>query len=226
MTPRPTRAPIRIPLLSLPLLLLLPLGACGYDEPDEDREVIKPVTSTQPAPQPAPGAAAPAPIQTPAQTPGQGPAGIAGRLAFDLPEGWEEQPPESSMRLAQARIPGEAGDGELAVFHFGPGGGGGAEANVQRWLNQVEPDPGTEPERETFETQGLTVHTVAARGTVTPSPMSMRGGSQAPQPGQMLLGAVVEGAGGPWFFKATGPAGTLEPQREAFFEMIRNARLR
>lgn len=222
MTPRPTRAPIRIPLLSLPLLLALPLlGACGYDEPDEDREVIKPVAATQPAPapQPTPGAAAPAPGQAPAGT-------AAGRLAFDLPEGWEEQPPESSMRLAQARIPGEAGDGELAVFHFGPGGGGGAEANVQRWLNQVEPDPGTEPERETFETDGLTVHTVAARGTVTPSPMSMRGGTRAPQPGQMLLGAVVEGAGGPWFFKATGPAGTLEPQREAFFEMIRNARLR
>jgi hypothetical protein len=221
MTQRPNRAL----LLALPLLLSLPLGACGYDEPDEDREVIKPVTSTQPAPapQPVPGAAAPAPRQA---APGQAPAGAAGQLAWALPEGWREEPPSSSMRLAQASIPGGAGDGEMAVFHFGPGGGGGVEANIQRWLNQVQPDAGTEPERETFETDGLTVHTVAARGTVTPSPMSMMGGTAEPEPGHMLLGAVVEGPGGPWFFKATGPVETMAPQREAFLEMIRDARLR
>jgi hypothetical protein len=222
MTPRLRRIPT---LLSLPLLLALPLGACGYDEPDEDREVIKPVMSTrpEPAPQAAPGGAAPAPREP---APGQSTAGAAGQLAWELPAGWREEQPSSAMRMAQASVPGDAGAGELAVFHFGPGGGGGVEANVQRWLNQVQTDPGTEPERETFETEGLTVHTVAARGTVTPSPMSMMGGSAEPQPGHMLLGAVVEGPGGPWFFKATGPAGTMEPQREAFFEMTRNARLR
>lgn len=212
-TPRPNAF-----LLTLPLVAVLTAIGCGYDEPDEDREVIKPVTSTQqPAPtnQPATRPAGPAPAPA-----------AAGQLAFELPEGWEEQPPANAMRLSQAAIPGEAGAGELAVFYFGPGGGGGTEANIQRWLNQVQPDAGTEPERETFETDGLTVHTVTARGTVTPSPMSMQGGSQSPQPGQMLLGAVVEGPGGPWFFKVTGPAETIEPEREAFFDMVRNARPR
>lgn len=215
MTPKALRWNALLPIL--PLVTALAAGGCGYDDPGEDREVIKPITSTeQPAPaqQPAPQAGAPAA------------AAASGQLAFDLPDGWEEQPPANSMRLSQAAIPGSAGAGELAVFYFGPGGGGGTEANIQRWLNQVEPEPGSEPERETFESDGLTVHTVTARGTVTPSPMSMQGGTQEPQPGQMLLGAVVEGPGGPWFFKATGPAETMEPESEAFFEMVKNARLR
>ena len=217
------RHPRALSLFTLALCLALPLAAlagCGYDDPDEDREVIKPVTSTQPASDGSPSPGAP---QADAPAPPAAAPGSSAGLSFDLPEGWEEQPPENAMRLAQARIPGEAGDGELAVFYFGPGGGGGSEANIQRWLNQVRPDAGAEPERETFEEGELTIHTVAAQGTVTPSPMSMQGGTAEPQPGQMLLGAVVEGPGGPWFFKATGPAATLEGEREAFFEMVRTA---
>lgn len=197
--------------LTAPLLL----AACGPEEPEG--RVIKPVSS-QDAPesgaQPAPGPAPP-----PAATGG-------GDLDYRIPEGWVGEPPSNTMRLAQARIPGKAGDGELAVFYFGPGGGGGTEANIQRWLGQLEAAPGTEPERETFQAGELTVHTVVGRGTLTPSPMSMQGGTPEPQPGSMLLGAVVEGPGGPWFFKVTGPAETLEPYRDPFFEMVRNVRLR
>ena len=45
------------------------------------------------------------------------------------------------------------------------------------------------------------------------------------QPGSRLLGAVVEGEGGPWFFKATGPDATLAPQRLPFRGMLQRARL-
>lgn len=189
------------------LLLLLPvlLHGCGPDEP-EGRDVIKPV----PAPQPQ--ATAP---------PAAGQA-AAGALQFELPAGWVEEAPANTMRLTQARIPGETGDGEFALFYFGPGGGGGTEANIERWVAQVE---GAQPERETFQSGDLTVHTVVATGTVTGSPMTMQGGEPQPQPNSMLLGAVVEGPGGPWFFKATGPEATLSPYREPFFEMVRNAAL-
>lgn len=207
--------------LTLALTAPLLLAACGPEEPEG--RVIKPVSSqdapeagTQPAPAPSPEGAPP-----PAS-----PAGGGGGLDYQIPEGWVAEPPANTMRLAQARIPGEAGDGELALFYFGPGGGGGIEANIQRWLGQLEAAPGTDPERETFETGELTVHTVVGRGTLTPSPMTMQGGTPEPQPGSMLLGAVVEGPGGPWFFKVTGPAETLEPYRDDFFEMVRNARLR
>jgi hypothetical protein len=202
-----------LPLLVLPVLLL---AACGPEEPEG--RVIKPISS---APAPEAGAPAPGAPQAP-----QAGAPAGGRLAVELPEAWVEETPANTMRQAQARIPGGAGDGEFALFHFGPGGGGGVEANIQRWLGQIEPAPGGEPERETFEVAGLTVHTVVGQGTLTASPMTMQGGDPAPQPDQMLLGAVVEGPGGPWFLKATGPTATLEPHRDEFFRMVRNLELR
>ncbi|MFP3941264.1 MAG: hypothetical protein ACLF0P_13225 [Thermoanaerobaculia bacterium] len=201
-----------VPTLALPALILALIAGCGTDEPEG--RVVKPTPEPSPeaapAPQPQAGAAA------------QG----AGNLSFDLPEGWQSEPPSNTMRQAQARIPGDGGAGEFALFYFGPGGGGGTEANIERWLGQVELDPGTEPERETVQVgEELTAHTVVARGTVTPSPMTMQGGNPEPQPGQMLLGAVIEGPGGPWFFKVTGPEETIEPYRDEFFQMVRDVEL-
>src|SRR5215218_7412143 len=68
-----------------------------------------------------------------------------GGIDFDLPSGWQAETPSSGMRLAQATIPGASGPGQLAVFFFGPGGGGGVEANIQRWIDQMEPAPGASP---------------------------------------------------------------------------------
>jgi hypothetical protein len=45
-----------------------------------------------------------------------------------------------------------------------------------------------------------------------------------PQPDSRLLGAVVEGEGGPWFFKLVGPAATVEAARDEFFTLLRTVR--
>jgi hypothetical protein len=46
----------------------------------------------------------------------------------------------------------------------------------------------------------------------------------AAQANARLFGAVVEGPGGPWFFKATGPEATMAPAREAFVAMLKSVR--
>ena len=43
---------------------------------------------------------------------------------FELPAAWQQEEPSSSMRAAQAQIPGDGGNGQLTVFFFGAGGGG------------------------------------------------------------------------------------------------------
>jgi hypothetical protein len=125
------------------------------------------------------------------------------------------------MRLAQAAIPGSGGEGQLTVFYFGPGGGGPVEDNLQRWLGQMVPDPGQSPQRESFATGSFQVTLVDVVGTLQPSTMGT--GPTTPQPGSRLLGAVVEGSQGPWFFKATGPAQTLAEHRQGFLDLVKSA---
>jgi hypothetical protein len=144
-------------------------------------------------------------------------------LHVELPPGWTSVPPTSSMRVAQVMIEGPGGPAELAVFHFGAGQGGDVEANIQRWMAQIAPQAGTTPRREVFESNGLRITWLDAEGTLQGSTTGM--GPATPQPGWRLLGAVVEGEGGPWFFKATGPDLTLAGQRLAFRGMLQRARL-
>jgi hypothetical protein len=149
-----------------------------------------------------------------------GPGQQAG-IDFELPAGWERQTPGSSMRLAQATIPGPGGAGEFAVFYFGAGQGGSVEDNLRRWADQMG---GGSPKRESFESHGLKVTWIDLAGTLQPVPMGM--GPKTPQPNSRLLAAVVEGPGGPWFFKATGPEKTLGPARADFVRMLKGARPR
>ncbi|MDA8016519.1 MAG: hypothetical protein MPN21_03640 [Thermoanaerobaculia bacterium] len=140
-------------------------------------------------------------------------------VSFHLPAEWRNETPSSSMRMAQASIPGESGDGQLTVFYFGPGGGGGVDANIDRWVGQVELDPGSLPRRIRMDLEGgLVAHWIEVTGTLRASVMGT--GPTEPQPGSRLQGAVVEGPQGPWFFKATGPSATLDAQRDAFFSML------
>jgi hypothetical protein len=140
-------------------------------------------------------------------------------LVVELPGGWQQQPPESQMRAGQAVVPGSDGEGQLIVFHFGPGGGGGVDANLQRWVGQVT--NAEEPTRGAFDAGDLEVTWVDVRGTLARS--TIGGFPPMDMPGWGLVGAVIEGPGGPWFFKLVGPNATLEEQREPFFDMLRDA---
>jgi hypothetical protein len=110
------------------------------------------------------------------------------------------------------------------VFFFGQGGGGGVEANIQRWIDQMEVPAGSNPAPETFDANGYRVTWIDVSGTLKPSGMGM--GPTTEQPGSRLLGAVVEGPGGPWFFKATGPGSTLSAERDNFLGMLKSVRAR
>jgi len=141
--------------------------------------------------------------------------------AVDRPSGWTVRPPSSSMRLAEAEIPGPDGPALLTVFFFGPGGGGGVDANLDRWAGQIEADPGVEATRGSFAVNGFEISTIDLEGTLLPSRM---GGPSEPAPGSRLLGAVISGPGGPWFFKITGPKDTVAAVAPAFEQMLRSVR--
>lgn len=145
----------------------------------------------------------------------------AAGLRFEIPVAWNPTVPKSKMRAAQVAIPGAGGEAELAVFHFGEGQGGRVEDNLVRWISQIELRKGEGPQREAFESGQFAVTMISAAGTLKAGGMGM--GPKEAQPNSMLLAAVVEGPGGPWFFKATGPEKTLAPQRAAFLAVLKSA---
>ena len=143
-------------------------------------------------------------------------------IRLPLPEAWKVEPPGSSMRLGQASIPGDDGEAVLAVFFFGVGSGGGVQANIDRWVGQMETADGAEPEQETLEGDNTMITWVDVSGTLMPS---MMGGATEPLPNYRMFGAVIEGEGGPWFVKVTGPEGTLAEARDDFVAMLKNAKV-
>ncbi|MBN1475429.1 hypothetical protein JXA47_01610 [Candidatus Sumerlaeota bacterium] len=202
--------------------VILGLAACGGTEQTATPPAPTPVSTETPTT--APTASSPSLTQDHAQVHAESLAGIT----FDLPETWVAETPSSSMRLAQMRLPGEAGDAELAVFCFGVGQGGPIQANIDRWLGQFSnPDaPGMPVESITDSTErnGLTVHTVTAQGTHTPGmgPMMAPGD---PLPGYALYGVIVEGGTeGTVFVKITGPEATIDAHRSALEAFAASAR--
>ena len=184
---------------------LLALSAC-------EREVEPPAIATATAIPSAPDAG-----QGSGTEADPAPSGIT----YRLPAGWNRTARSSSMRIDQAVIPGPGGTAEMAVFFFGVGGGGGVQQNLERWSSQMELT--APPAQETFESNGLTIHWMDVSGTLKASTMGM--GPSTDQPNSRMFAAVVEGEGGPWFFKVTGPASTLDGQRDAFLEMLRTVRV-
>lgn len=184
------------------------------------------------APQPAPANGLP-PGHPPvdATSGGMPPAPAAERtLAYDAPDEWEREPVRSAMRSDQFRLPAvneEETDGELVVYYFGPGGGGGVEANLERWTGQFSladgsPIPNEQILRDVLETNGLRITTLDVAGRYQAGAMHMGGTAPPPAGSYRLLAAIVEGPNGPWFIKATGPAATMTEHRDAFVAFLRS----
>jgi hypothetical protein len=147
-------------------------------------------------------------------------------LSWDVPQDWITEQPTSQMRKAQYRIPGDAGDAECVVFYFGPGQGGDARANVERWAGQfTQPDGRLSSEvmkESAFDVGDVSVLMVELTGSYRAGPMM--GGGGEPKPEYMLLGAIARGPDANWFFKLTGPERTVREIQNDFESMLRSIR--
>lgn len=149
-----------------------------------------------------------------------------GTLTWTAPAGWTPETPSSSMRRAQYRIPGTGGAGEFVVFYFGPGQGGDAKSNVARWAGQFRRPDGS-PVSSEVKTRDIKVGDIpVVLVEITGTYVGGMGGvpTGGDRPNYMLLGAIAKGPDAEWFFRATGPRTTLEPQRGAFEQMVRSIR--
>src|SRR5580704_16277563 len=66
----------------------------------------------------------------------------AGEVHLTVPKAWQLGKVTGSFRKAQLKVPKAKGDSEDAEFavYFLNGGGGGVEANIQRWVRSFQPN--------------------------------------------------------------------------------------
>lgn len=163
----------------------------------------------------------------PAASPQPG-AQSSGSVQFKAQEGWVTERPSSSMRAAQYRLPKAEGDPEdasLIVFYFGQGQGGSTQANLERWMSQMEqPDgrPSSEKAKtETMTVNGMNVSLLDVSGRYT-AEMTPGEGTRHDKPDYRMRAAVIETPAGPYFAKLVGPQKTVARWDQSFIDFVKS----
>lgn len=144
-------------------------------------------------------------------------------LSSRAPAEWKPVAAGGQFRHAEFVLPAVAGDradAELIVFHFGPAGGGGAEANIARWKGMFQ-----EPKLATqaFTVGGAKVTYVDIMGTYMMRTRQFDA-SEKPQPqaNTRMLAVVFETANGPYYIRLVGPEKTVSHHKTAFDQWLKN----
>jgi hypothetical protein len=124
-------------------------------------------------------------------------------LTWTTPAGWQELPP-GEMRVGSFK----AGDADVSIIPLG-GTAGGDTSNVNRWRGQVGLPAASEEEikkaAEPVEVAGQKV-----------SLYTLAGGANS------ILAAMLQRDGTTWFFKMTGPSGTVAQQKPSFVTFLKS----
>lgn len=160
---------------------------------------------------------------TGASAPSEAPIVVAS-LAWEVPSTWSYREPAGGVRAAEFVIASEGGTAELVFFHFGPGQGGDAEANLMRWARVMVDAAGepVEPSIEVLDVGGVRTVSALYRGTYLSGAPA---GEKTPLTDHALLGAVVEGGPqGSVFLRLTGPEPVVTALAPAWREMLLSVR--
>ena len=156
------------------------------------------------------------------------PANAPGELRYKAPEGWVKEQPSSAMRVAQYKLPKAEGDNEdaaLVIYFFGATQGGSIQANVDRWISQIQqPDgssSGDKAKTDTMTVNGLKVSTVDITGTYT-AEMAPGSGTMHNDANYRLRAAVIETPKGNYFLKLVGPAKTMGRWEQLITDFVKS----
>ena len=138
-------------------------------------------------------------------------------LDLKLPKSWKQSDATLPMRLATFEVPASEGDkenGEFVVYSF-PGGGGGVDKNIDRWVGQF----GAEG-REAVVRQGKAgeneyfIANISGTYMKPDGPPILRKTKETP--GYRMISVILDlKAKGVYFLKLTGPDATVAAQLDA-----------
>lgn len=174
------------------------------------------------------GATYPASLQSNAAQSNSANSPAAGELHYKAPDGWVKEPTSSTMRVAQYKLPKTEGDPEdalLVIYYFGATQGGTAQANIDRWISQMQQPDGSatkdKAKTETSTVNGLKVTSIDVSGTYT-AEMAPGSGSTHNDANYRLRAAVVETPKGNYFLKLVGPAKTMGRWEQSVTDFVKS----
>jgi hypothetical protein len=150
-------------------------------------------------------------------------------MKSQAPANWKAQDPTMKERVYQFLIPKVEGDKDnamLLVFHFGSGGGGGNEANIERWKKMVRPAEGAR-DADAYKTTALKVGDVKvtmleANGVYLFKKRPFDPNEQPePRADYRLIGVIFESKNGPYYIRMVGPKNTMEANRKGFEDWLK-----
>ena len=151
-----------------------------------------------------------------------------GDLHYKVPDGWVTGQPSSKMRVAQFKLPkadGDNEDGELVLYYFGANQGGTAEANIDRWISQIQQADGSsskdKAKSESLTVNGLKITTVDVSGRYT-AEMAPGSGKFYDNADYRLRAAVIETAKGNYFLKLVGPVKTVDRWDQSITDFVKS----
>ncbi|HSF14537.1 MAG TPA: hypothetical protein VLK65_03185 [Vicinamibacteria bacterium] len=150
---------------------------------------------------------------------------VSSPLVYDAPKEWTPSPSTSSMRLAQWKM---GTSSEVVIFYFGPGQGGGVEANLERWYGQfVQPDGSATREHaqvRKMKVGNLDVTRADVSGTYV-APVRPGASDRHDEKDYRMIAAVVEGPSGPWFIRLLGPQAEVSAAEASFDAFLTSLRI-
>lgn len=206
------------------LAAALVLGASACSRAPEQRQyeelTLRPQPPAAAAPANAPAAAPQGPLSAAAASSAMAGtvSGAAVSLAWTAPEGWREQP-GSSVRLATFFAGPESAPAECSITAF-PGDVGGTEANLRRWLGQLNAEP---PAPEAFASFVKHAQSITTQGGLSGHLYDFADLlPDLPAEATSTLAAVLQVEGATVFVKMMGPKALLGQERERFTELCRS----
>jgi hypothetical protein len=131
---------------------------------------------------------------------------------WERPLQWREEE-SAGLRLATFSITSGAEVGQCTLITL-PGDGGGVQANVQRWLDQLHLPLFSQPELDDFLSRQKKMRTVSGLPVTIIDFASLN--NPQDRSGTSLLVAVITGENQTLFVKMSGEKALLEKNREVF----------
>jgi hypothetical protein len=137
-------------------------------------------------------------------------------VTLKVPATWQERQVTGNMRKAQMNVPkveGDKEDAEFVVFFF-DGGGGGVDANVQRWAKQFQPQGRKLKVTSGKSSQGDYV-LVDLQGTWNKPVGPMVQGRTKETPNARAISLILTTKEGNYYLRLTGPEKTVTANADA-----------